>query len=117
MRLIKSFRYAIRGIRYCWKQELNFRIHMLAAATVICLASFLRCTPTEWIILIINIVLVLSLEMINTAVENMCDVVSPFTNPQVKIIKDTSAGAVMLAATGSVVSGAVIFIPKIIQFF
>ncbi len=117
MKLIKSFGYAIQGIRYCWKQELNFRIHILATVIVICLASLLSCSPIEWVILILNMVLVLSLEMINTAIEKICDFLSPFTKPQIKIIKDASAGSVMLAAAGSVVTGALIFIPKIIQFF
>jgi diacylglycerol kinase len=117
MRLIKSFGYAGQGIRYCWQEGPNFRIHVLATVIVICLAVFLGCTPTEWMLLIVNMVLVISFEMFNTALEKLCDVVSPFTNPKVKIIKDAAAGAVLVAAIGSMFTGAFIFIPKIIHLF
>ena len=59
--------------------------------------------------------LVLSLELLNTALENICDIVSKDFDPLIKIVKDTAAGAVFLSAAGSAVMGAVIFLPKIIH--
>ena len=68
----------------------------------------------EWMVILLCITAVLTLEMINTAIEKLCDVVHPGYHPQIKVIKDIAAGAVLLAAVGSVIAGAIIFLPKII---
>ena len=68
----------------------------------------------EWLVVVLCITVVLTLEMINTAIEKLCDVVQPDYHPQIKIIKDIAAGAVLIAALGSIIIGAIIFVPKII---
>ena len=61
--------------------------------------------------------MVITLEMMNTAIEKLCDMVQPDKHPEVKIIKDIAAGAVLVAAVCSVIIGAFIFLPVVIQYF
>jgi diacylglycerol kinase len=69
----------------------------------------------EWLVIILFTALVISLEMFNSALEKLCDKVNPELDPQIKLIKDMAAGAVLWASLLSVVAGICIFIPKIIQ--
>ncbi|MDO7743798.1 MAG: diacylglycerol kinase family protein [Pedobacter sp.] len=113
-RLIKSFGYALSGIAYTTKTQLNFKIHLLAVAVVILLGWFLKLTTSEWLWIVSAIGLVLVTELVNTAIELLVDLVSPDFNPQAGKIKDIAAGAVLIAAAIAVVTGAIIFIPKLI---
>lgn len=116
MKLIRSFIYAGKGIKYCFIQEQNFRIHTLAIVVAIFAGCYFRVSSTEWMLIIICCMLVVAMEMINTAMEKMCDLVSRDLHPLIKCIKDVSAGAVLVCAAGSCIMGAIIFIPKIIQY-
>ncbi len=116
MKLIRSFIYAGRGIKYCFIQEQNFRIHLLAIIVVIAAGFYFAVNSSEWMVIIMCCMLVVAMEMINTAMEKMCDLVSRDLHPLIKCIKDVSAGAVLVCATGSCITGAIIFIPKIIQY-
>jgi len=113
-RLIKSFGYALSGIAYTTKTQLNFKIHLLAVAVVILLGWFLKLTTSEWLWIVSAIGLVLVTELVNTAIELLVDLVSPDFNPQAGKVKDIAAGAVLIAAAIAVVTGAIIFIPKLI---
>jgi diacylglycerol kinase len=114
-KFIRSFYYAGQGIRHCFRRERNFRIHIAATAIVIILASLLHCTAVEWVLLLICIGMVVSLEMVNTAIERFCNMVQTDFNPQVKIIKDVAAGAVLVSAVVAAICGMIIFIPRIIS--
>ena len=114
MKLGRSFQYAWNGISYCFKTQQNFRIHLLVF-TLVCIAGFfLKISHTEWLVIILCGVLVLMLEMINTAIEYLCDVVTTDFHPMIRIIKDVIAGAVLVSAAGTVVAGLIIFLPKIL---
>ncbi len=113
MKLIKSFGYAWDGILYCFKSQLNFRIHLVLLSCVIIAGFLLKVSNTEWLVIIVCAMLVLVLEMINTALEYLCNLVTENYNPAVKIIKDVAAGAVLLSAIGSVIIALIIFLPKI----
>ncbi|HTH30540.1 MAG TPA: diacylglycerol kinase family protein, partial [Lacibacter sp.] len=94
--------------------EVNMRIHV-AEAVLACIAGFyFNLSAVEWTIIILCIVLVISFELINTAIEELCNMIHPEQHPVIKKIKDISAGAVLLAATGSVIAALIIFLPKII---
>ena len=108
-----TFINAANGIRYAVKQEANMRIHVVAAGTAIAMGCMLGLSAMEWCVVIGCIVLVISLELINTAIEVICDRITIAYDPLIKIIKDTAAGAVLIAAIGSAVIGLIIFIPKI----
>lgn len=111
---MKRFRYAIDGLIAAFRSEVNMRIHV-AAAALACIAGFyFNLSAVEWNIIILCIVLVISLELINTAIEELCNMIHPEQHSVIKKVKDISAGAVLLAAMGSVIAALVIFLPKII---
>lgn len=113
-RLRKSFRYAFKGVRRLFLLTPNARIHLLFAFAVIGAGLFFGITPNEWFILILCISLVLSLEAINSAIEQLSDEVTTNYSPLIRDAKDLAAGAVLIAAIGSAVIGLWIFIPYIL---
>ena len=117
MKFIQSLQYALTGIATFFRNETNGQIQLCAAIIAVILGWVFQIDAMEWLVVVLCITVVLTLEMINTAIEKWCDVVHPGYHPQIKIIKDVAAGAVLLAAIGSVMAGAIIFLPKIILFF
>ncbi len=115
MKRKNAFINAANGIGSCVRQEVNFRIQLIAALAAVSLGIFFKITTTEWLFIVGCCMLVLSLELLNTAIENICDMVTKDFNPIIKIAKDTAAAAVFVSAMGSAVMGAIIFLPKIIQ--
>jgi len=111
-RLIKSFGYALLGIAYTIKTQMNFRIHLVAILMVVLAGWYFHLSPNEWLWIIFTIGLVLVTELLNTAIEILVDLVSPDFNIQAGRVKDVAAGAVVIAAIISVVIGSIIFIPK-----
>jgi diacylglycerol kinase len=117
MKLMKSFAYALAGIKTTFSSESNFKIHVFAAIIATGLGFVLNITAMEWMIIILCIALVITMEMINTAIEKLCDVVHEGTHPIIKMVKDIAAGAVLVAAASSLIIGGIIFLPKIIMYF
>lgn len=115
MKIINAFINAANGIGHCIRQELNFKIQLIAAFTAIVLGVFFNISTTEWLFVIGCSMLVLSLELLNTALENVCDIITKEIHPIIKIVKDTAAGAVLVSAIGSTIIGVIIFLPKIIH--
>ncbi len=115
--IISSFKYAISGIKSAFTTERNMKIHIVIMAIVIVIGSILKISKCEWIICIILFALVLSAELINTAIETVVDMVMPEINEKAKIAKDVSAGSVLIMAFFATVIGLIIFIPKIIIYF
>lgn len=113
-RIIKSFGYAIEGIFTGIREERNMKIHITIMILVIIMGIILKISKLEWIICIILFGLVISLELINTAIENTIDLITLEKNPKAKIAKDTAAGAVLVSAISAAIIGLIIFIPKII---
>lgn len=107
--LIKSFLFAFNGIKLCIKSERNFRIHTAVAFYVILFSLFYDFTAVEYAVLIIVIVLVIFVEMVNTAVEFTIDLESQSYNMLAKNAKDVAAGAVLVTALGAVVTGIFLF--------
>ena len=116
-RLINSFKYAFTGIKTAFKTEQNMKIHLIILILVIIFGIILKISKAEWIICIILIGFVISLELINTAIENTVDLITIENNPKAKIAKDTAAGAVLISAITAAIIGLIIFIPKIILLF
>lgn len=111
----RSFVFAWQGIRYCFLEGINFRIQLCCGAVACMLGLLLHLSDSEWLPILICIAAVLSLEMINTAIEHLCNMIHPGTHNTIKIIKDVAAGAVLVTAIISVVIAAIIFIPKILS--
>lgn len=112
---IKSAGFAIKGIKQFFKSEKNGRIQAVMAAVVFLAGLLFSISIMEWLIIILFTALVLSLEMFNSALEKLCDKVNPEIDPQIKMIKDMAAGAVLWTSLLAAVAGLCIFIPKIIE--
>jgi len=110
---LMSFRYAFRGITQLVKEEPNFRIHIVVAALVIIAGFLLRISSAEWLIILLTIGFVLAAESLNSAIEKLCDVVSPEVDERIKKIKDMLAATVLITAIIAVIIGLVIFLPYI----
>ena len=113
-KLLKSFKYAFEGIFTGIKEEQNIKIHIAIMILVIIFGIILKINTTEWIICIALFGLVISMELINTAIENTVDLITKEKNEQAKIAKDVAAGAVLVSAIVAVIIGLIIFVPKIL---
>ena len=107
--LIKSFGYAGRGVFACAARERNFRIHICAAVTVAIFAALYGATRIEAAVLALAIALVMGLEAANTAVEAAADLAWPERSELARLAKDAAAGAVLIAAVGSIVVAVFVF--------
>jgi diacylglycerol kinase len=109
-----SFRYAFSGLRYVLVSQKNAWIHAAATAAVIILAFILKLSFPDWGILPLTIGLVWAAEVFNTSIEALVDLVSPNHHPLAKIVKDTSAAAVLITAMISLLIALVILLPPLI---
>ncbi|GEN57411.1 diacylglycerol kinase [Halolactibacillus alkaliphilus] len=111
-----GLKYAINGLIFAFKNEINMRVHVLVTIIVIMLGFFFQVSFTEWVLLFLTFGLVLSSEVFNTAVEMLLDYLAPEWHPKAGIIKDLTAGGVLIASSIALIIGAIIFIPKIITW-
>ena len=111
--IYKSFYYAISGICEGIKKERNVKIHFIAMLFVIIFGYLLKISLVEWCICVILFGLVISLEYINTAIENAVDLVTTKYDERARVAKDTAAASVFFASIASLIVGLIIFIPKI----
>lgn len=105
----RAFRDALRGIGAMLRTEINARVHLASTVAVVCAGLALGISRFEWMILVLTIAAVFSFEAINTALEAICDVVSPDAHPEIGRAKDIAAGAVLIAAIAAVVVGILVF--------
>ncbi|MFC4388496.1 diacylglycerol kinase family protein [Gracilibacillus marinus] len=106
-----GFRYAFKGIVYAIKHERNMKIHLLATFIVLIVSIYTQITPIEWAVLLLTCALVLSLEIMNTAIEVALNYIEPSKQEAIGIAKDLAAGAVFIAAIFSITIACFIFIP------
>lgn len=111
--LLKAFSNAFNGIKYFFKNERNGKIQASVAIAVVIAGLYLHLSCTEWITIFLCICSVLVLEMLNSAIEQLCDLVHSEYHLSIKIIKDVAAGAVLFASIISSIIGLIIFLPKI----
>lgn len=112
-RFVESFNASVEGFIYVLKTERNMRVHFLAAFFFILLGIYLNFTYLELLALSITITIVLASEMINTAIELIVDMVKSEFHPIARIIKDVSAGVVLLTSINAVIVGYILFSRKI----
>lgn len=117
VKFIKNISHAYRGIGYAIKTEKHMRIHLFFAVAALFLSWFFRLPGNQWIMIIFSITLVITLEMINTAIESTVDLYTKELHPLAKMAKDVAAGAVLVAALNALIVGAVVFLPKICKYF
>lgn len=108
---LKSFSYALEGVGFMLRTQHNAWLHALASLAVIALAAYCHVSAADWRWLIVAMAMVWVSETLNTAVEYVCDVLSPGYHPAVKHAKDVAAAGVLIAAVGAAIIGALTFWP------
>src|ERR1039458_6869916 len=102
---IKSANYAIEGILHGASTQRHLRYHFYSAAVVLLLSTILGVSKSEFIVLTLAVILVLSAEMLNSAIEAVVDLISPDYAEKARIAKDIAAGAVLITAFGAAILG------------
>ena len=108
-RVCKSFKNAFRGIKLVIKAEKNFRIHLIITILVLLFAVYRELDKVMWIALLLIIALVLALEIFNTAIERLVDMLAPKTHSFAKEVKDLLAAMVLIVVIFAVVIGLILF--------
>lgn len=111
--ITRSFGHAFDGIR-SGLEERNMKIHCTMAALVVFFGLILHISVTEWCICLVLFGLIMGLELVNTSLEALCDLVTKEYHPLAKRAKDTAAGAVLIAAIMAAAAGLIIFIPRLL---
>ncbi len=112
--LYRSFGFAVNGAIQCFVRELNFKIHTGFTVLVIASGFFFKISIPEWLVTLMCTGAVLAAELMNTAIEELCNIVHREKHAGIKRIKDMAAAAVFITAVAAAISGAIIFLPKII---
>lgn len=113
----KSFRYAFSGLKYLIEHENNARVHLVATIAAIIFSIVLKISPNEWVLIIFSIFLVWFAELINSSIERVVDLISPQYHEMAKRSKDYAAAAVLVISLAALVTGCIIFLPKIYRIF
>jgi len=113
---INAVLFALQGMKQFFSRDRNGQIQMVIGITTIILGFTVSLSSYQWLLVMFCIGLVISLEMINSAIERFCDLVTTDFHPGIKIIKDVAAGAVLVASITSLIIGLIIFIPASVQF-
>ncbi|NBB18144.1 diacylglycerol kinase family protein [Runella sp. CRIBMP] len=116
-KMLRSFGYAVEGVVALFRYENNARFHLLAALVVVIAGVIIGLTYLDWVIIVIVIGGVWAAEAFNTAIEKLCDVVSPSIHPQIKAVKDLAAAGVLIMAGTAALTGVIIFGKAIITSF
>ncbi len=116
-KFLLSFTYPIKGLRYAYRNEQNLAVDVGVALLVTIAGFIFKLNLVEWAILALTIGLVISCELINTAIEAVVDLVTEDYHPLAKVAKDTAAAAVFVFAIIAVIVGLIIFLPKVIALF
>ena len=110
---IRSIGYAFRGMILLLSREASIQVQAVIAILMTVLGFVVGLSATEWMIQCLTIALVMGIEGMNTAVEELADFVHPEQHPRIGFVKDVAAGAVFLAALIAVVVGGILYFPKI----
>ena len=116
-KFIHSFEYPIKGLKYAYRNEQNLAVDVGISIIVLISSVIFKLSLVEWVVVVFTIGAVLSLELINTAIEAVVDLVTEEYHPLAKVAKDTSAAAVFVIAIVAAIVGIIIFLPKIISLF
>lgn len=112
--VVSSLEFALTGIFTAFKEERNLRKHVLSALVVIVAGLIFDLSAIEWLFLFLSIFLVIAFEIVNSAIENVVDLASDYHfSMRAKNAKDMAAGAVLVVSSFAVVTGLIIFVPKI----
>ncbi|MCB0804830.1 MAG: diacylglycerol kinase family protein [Bacteroidales bacterium] len=110
---LKSFGYAFSGIFYMLRTQRSARVHLFLTFVALILGGILHISSGEWTVIILAIGLVFSMELVNTSVEYLTDLLSPDIHPKAGLAKDIAAGAVLFSAMAAAIIGLIVFLPKL----
>ena len=106
---VRKFSFALDGLKAAYRSEQSVRIQLAVSVTVVLAGGLLGLTQLEWLFVVTAIGVVVSLELLNTAIEKMLDLLHPARHDSVKFIKDVSAAAVLISSLAAAIVGLVIF--------
>lgn len=116
-RFLKSFKFSLDGLKYAYKNEQSMLVHLIVTIIAITLGILFKISNFEWIITIFLLSVTASLELLNTAIEAVCDMVTLEYNKLAKVAKDTASASVFFTSMLGAVSGLIIYVPKFIELF
>lgn len=116
-KFFRGFKYAFEGLAAAAKSERNMKIHLCATVCVVAAGFGLKISAAEWLAVLLCCGMVVGVEMLNTAIEKLADIVEPAKNGKIKFVKDVAAGAVLACAIAAACVGLLVFVPKIIALF
>lgn len=114
---LRSVRFAVNGVYHFFRRERNGQIQGVIAVLAVLAGVVLGLTRMEWLVLLLCTAVVISLEMMNSAVERICNLYTTEFHPAIKIIKDVAAAAVLWSALIALIIGIVIFLPHVLALF
>jgi Diacylglycerol kinase len=112
-RFTRSLKLAFSGIAYAFRTERHMKVHAAAAVAAAALGFAFSISLAEWAVIVLAVTIVVTAEIVNTAIERVVDLASPDLHPAAKLAKDAAAGAVLVAAIGSLFIGLLVFGPHI----
>ena len=112
---INSFKYALSGLQTALKDQPNFIIHCFIGSVALAAGAYFDITTTEWLFLFLIIGIVLTVELTNTAIEEIVNSFTDQVHPAAKKAKDVAAAAVLVSSISAVVVGFIIFLPYLYQ--
>ncbi|PIR03005.1 MAG: diacylglycerol kinase [Candidatus Magasanikbacteria bacterium CG11_big_fil_rev_8_21_14_0_20_43_7] len=116
-RFYVSIMHAVRGITYVFRHEQNFRIQIYVSLAVYALTWVFSLKDSERVVIMLLMILIIVLELVNSAIEKFTDIVKPRLHDHVAIVKDIMAGTVLLSSIGATILGLHIFFPYMIELF
>ena len=116
-KFIRGFGFAFNGLKYAFTSQLNFRVQVFVAIVAVAMGFFLRIGASEWHWVTLCIALVLLTELLNTGIEALTNLVSPNYNKLAGHVKDISAAAVLIVAFFALITGIIIYLPRILHLF
>ena len=110
-----SFKHAFRGLTYALKNEKNFQNEMIIGALVVVAMFYFNVTRGEMVVLFVVIMAVLIMELLNTAMERVIDILRPKIHPYAKLVKDLMAASVLMMSLLTIILGLIIFLPYLVE--
>lgn len=111
---VRSVGYALRGMVLLLRTESSIKIQFFIALVMVAAGFYFGISPGEWTVQLLAIGMVMGMEGANTAIEKLADFVQPAHDPKIGLIKDISAGAVMIVSVVACTIGLIIYVPKLV---
>lgn len=115
-KLTQSFKNALKGVKYVFVNEQNFRLQVLGGILALILMWLFRLRKSEMIVILLLITIVLTLELLNSALEKFADLLKPRLSYQIEVVKDIMAAMVFLASLSALIIGLIIFWPYFLEY-